>query len=74
MIRRDPGASRGRRVATTLGALIAGIYAAIPGPGEVRVGRTVLVLAALPRRVRLSRRIRLVEQPTGASAGAGRRR
>lgn len=52
--------SRGRRIATTLGELIASIYAAIPGPGEIRAGRTVLVLAALPRSVRLSRRIRLV--------------
>ncbi len=53
--------SRVRRITTTLGDLIAGIYAAIPGPGEIRVGRTVLVLAALPRQVRLSRRIRLIE-------------
>ncbi len=52
--------SAGTRIATTLGDLIASIYQAIPGPGEIRVGRTVLVLATLPRRVRLSRRIRLV--------------
>ncbi len=61
MIRPAPRGSRRRRVATTLGELIAGIYAAIPGPGEIRFGRTVLVLATLPRRVRLSRSIRLVE-------------
>ncbi len=52
--------SGARRITTTLGDLIASIYAAIPGPGDFRVRRTALVLAALPRSVHLSRRIRLV--------------
>ncbi len=60
MSRRGPAGYRSQRIATTLGELIASIYSTIPGPGEIRVGRTALVLAVLPRSVRLSRRIRLV--------------
>jgi len=51
---------RGFRIATTFGDLIASIYAAIPGRGDIRIRRTALVLATLPRSVHLSRRIRLV--------------
>jgi hypothetical protein len=51
---------RVRRVATTLGDLIAAIYALIP-PGGLRTRRTALVLARLPRSAHLSRRIRVVE-------------
>ncbi len=48
-----------RRIATTLGDLIAAIYARMP-PGGFRIQRTALILASLPRSAHLSRRIRLM--------------
>ncbi len=56
----DKGTRRVRRIATTLGDLIAAIYQLLP-PGGFRIQRTAMVLARLPRQAHLSRRIRLVD-------------
>jgi len=51
---------RGHRIVTTLGELVAAIYAAMPGRGGFRIQQTAMVLVTLPRAAHLSRQIRVV--------------